>query len=309
MKKVAIIIPTYNRGHLLEKTIPSYAEQIGENFWIKEIIIVDDFSVDNTTNVVEKLKESYPIIKYYKLEKNSKQQVAKNKGIELLGKEIDYVYFGDDDAILIPNSINYLVETLEKYKADVVGARSLYAEIEENIENYEKFIMKSNIEYLKSEVVNFEKDIFNFRQYFEKPICVPVTQAYILVRKNILTDDIRFDKRYTNNCYREETDFILQLNKKGRKIMFDSRAIGINYPRNIATGGAHKRGILGRLMWYYWTIVNNNKFLDKNYEFLKDKNYVKSSKNTLKIKFVFIQGSRFLKNKLRKKGFVKKCII
>lgn len=28
--------------------------------------------------------------------------------------------------------------------------------------------------------------------------------------------------------------------------MYDSRAIGINLPRSIATGGAHKKGILGK---------------------------------------------------------------
>ncbi len=282
MNEISIVIPSYNRAHLLEKTIPTY---IQEN--VAEIIIVDDCSTDNTENVVKKLQEKYPIIKYYKMEKNSKQQAAKNKGIELVSLKTKYIYFGDDDAILLPNSLNYLLSTLKKYNADLVGARALSAKMVSDLENLDKFLEK--YEENKNIIVDFEKYIFDFEYSVKEPKEVVVTQAYFLIKKEAIGKS-RFSSEYQENCYREETDFILQIRKKGKKIMYDSRAIGINLPRNIATGGAHKKGVKGKLIWYYWAIKNNNKFLNKHYDFLKQNGYVKSSKLLLKFKFILLRG-------------------
>ena len=51
-KCVSVIVPSYNRAHLLKKTIPSY---IQEN--VGEVIIVDDASTDNTFDVINELKD------------------------------------------------------------------------------------------------------------------------------------------------------------------------------------------------------------------------------------------------------------
>ena len=42
-KLVSVVIPSYNRGFILEKTIPSYYQKE-----VGEIIIIDDASVDDT---------------------------------------------------------------------------------------------------------------------------------------------------------------------------------------------------------------------------------------------------------------------
>lgn len=289
MNKISIIIPTYNRAHLLEKTIPTYFQD-GIN--IEELILIDDCSTDNTQEVVKKLQQNYPKIKYYRLEKNMRQQAAKNKGIENLSTDTEFVYFGDDDAILLPNSIKYLLETIKEYKADLVGARALIAKENDDIVKQERFLQKYNI--IVDEVINFEKYIFNFEYIVEKPKEVIATHAYFLIKKEAI-GETRFNTKYLGNAYREETDFILNVKKKGKKIMYDARAIGINLPRNIATGGAHKKGIFGKLKWYYWAIRNNNLFLENHYEFLKKNSYVKSSKICLKLKFIYFRGVKKLR--------------
>ena len=106
-KDVSVVMPSYNRAHLLPLTIPTYLQED-----VLELIIVDDCSTDNTKSIVMKLQAQYPQIRYARNERNSKQPFSKNVGIGMAkGK---YIYFGDDDSILLPNSIKHLKQTLNK---------------------------------------------------------------------------------------------------------------------------------------------------------------------------------------------------
>lgn len=119
IKCVSVVIPSYNRAHLLSYTIPSYAQDL-----VGEIIIVDDCSTDNTGEVISQLQEKYPFIRYFRMSHNSKQTAAKNEGIK--HARFPYIYLGDDDSFITPDIIQELYSILKAYDADVVGAKALY---------------------------------------------------------------------------------------------------------------------------------------------------------------------------------------
>ena len=96
--RITVIIPSYNRAHLLEKTVPTYMQE-----GVKEIILVDDCSKDNTPEVVRKLQQQMPQLKYIRQSRNMRQPVAKNRGLEEV--QTEWVYFGDDDSVMYPGSI------------------------------------------------------------------------------------------------------------------------------------------------------------------------------------------------------------
>lgn len=291
---ITVIIPTYNRANLLKKTIPTYYQK-----YVKKIIIIDDASKDNTKEVIHELMQSYPI-EYYKLEKNSKQTFAKNLGIEKA--ETEYIYFGDDDSFLEENTIPNLLNELKNNNLDLIGGKALY--MDKEYKELNVFFKKYNkVAKSELEVVDFDKMHFNFTLDTRKVIITPVTHANFLVKSSIMKK-IKFSTKYIENCYREETDCILRIFEKGYKIGYSSLGVQINLPRILAVGGAHKRGIKGKLRWFYYAILNNNLFLNEHYVFLKKEGYVKRKKNILKVLFIIKEGKNILQAGI-KRGVLK----
>ena len=73
----SVIMPTYNRGYIIEKSIVSVISQTYPNW---ELIIVDDGSTDNTCDKVYGMKDSR--IHYIRCETNEGANHARNIGIE-----------------------------------------------------------------------------------------------------------------------------------------------------------------------------------------------------------------------------------
>ena len=99
-KLVSIIMPTYNCGKFIGRTIESVQAQTYSNW---EIIIVDDCSTDGTKEVVEEYAKTDARIKYHALEKNSGAAVARTRAMQLA--EGAYMAFLDSDDIWFPEKL------------------------------------------------------------------------------------------------------------------------------------------------------------------------------------------------------------
>jgi hypothetical protein len=102
MSKVSLIIPTFNRPHLLPRAVES-AQRAGSNV---EVIVVDDASSDGTAKVCAALND----IKYVRLDRN--QGVAGARNVGLLESSGDFIAFLDDDDLRLPGSLDYQVALL-----------------------------------------------------------------------------------------------------------------------------------------------------------------------------------------------------
>jgi glycosyltransferase involved in cell wall biosynthesis len=100
----SIIVPTYNRAHLISNTLNSLLAQEYQDF---EIIVVDDGSTDNTKEIVEKIGSKK--ITYHRI-KNSERGFARNYGTRLANG--DYVNFFDSDDLALKNHLSVAHDTV-----------------------------------------------------------------------------------------------------------------------------------------------------------------------------------------------------
>lgn len=108
MKQVSVIIPTYNRGHIIERSIRSVLQQTYQPL---EIIVVDDGSDDNTEEVIREIADSR--IVYHKLPENKGVSYARNKGVELANGE--WIAFQDSDDCWRENKLEEQMAYAEMY--------------------------------------------------------------------------------------------------------------------------------------------------------------------------------------------------
>lgn len=109
---VSIVLPTYNRAHLLPCSINSVLQQTIRNI---ELIIVDDGSTDDTAAVVASYKD--PRIRYIPLEKNQGVGAARNTGLKLA--TAPYVAFQDSDDFWLPEKLQLKLAALDAADEDV----------------------------------------------------------------------------------------------------------------------------------------------------------------------------------------------
>ena len=113
---VSVIIPTYNRGNLVGRSIQSILNQTYKDF---ELIIVDDGSIDNTEDIIKEFQKKDERIKYIRYEKNKGGAAARNTGIKnAKGK---YIAFLDSDDEWLPEKLEKQIKTMKDLPFDIWG--------------------------------------------------------------------------------------------------------------------------------------------------------------------------------------------
>lgn len=103
--KISIVIPTYNHAHFLSKCLKSVINQTFTNW---EAIVVNNFSEDNTINIVESFDDHR--IHLVNFKNNGIIAASRNKGIKL--SRADLIAFLDSDDMWYPTKLSRCIEEL-----------------------------------------------------------------------------------------------------------------------------------------------------------------------------------------------------
>lgn len=97
-----IVIPTYNHGHFIRKCLESVLNQTYTHW---EIIVVNNYSEDNTVEVVKSFSDSR--IRLVNFSNEGIIAASRNRGIELANG--DWICFLDSDDLFCPNKLEELL--------------------------------------------------------------------------------------------------------------------------------------------------------------------------------------------------------
>jgi glycosyltransferase involved in cell wall biosynthesis len=171
---VSIIIPTYNRAHLIGETLDSIMAQTYTNW---ECIVVDDGSTDNTEKLILKYVEKDVRFQYHMCPKDRLQggNAARNYGFEI--SRGDYVNWFDSDDLMdsqkiefnmyhffINKNIDFCISNALTFETNLNDFKELYFDNEKKL--FESFILRENsvqtgVPLFKKSFLKINKYIFN----------------------------------------------------------------------------------------------------------------------------------------------------
>ena len=153
--KTSIIICTYNE----EETIANVVISCCKNNPDSEIIVVDDGSVDNTENILNKLAKDHTF-RYEKLEKNKGKSWAMVHGVEISTNEI-ILFFDADVSNIKKEHFDKLLKPIANNKADMVLGQPSGTLIDYRINPFKSLTGERAL--LKKDIVPILADIKDIR--------------------------------------------------------------------------------------------------------------------------------------------------
>lgn len=172
--KVSVVIPTYNRAHLISRAIKSVLDQTYKDL---EIIVVDDGSTDNTEKIIKSFQDGR--IRYIQHNKNKGASAARNTGIK--ASKGEYIAFQDSDDEWFPDKLEQQIKAFDNASPKVGVIYSGFYRIEDDKKTYipgDNIVQKEgdiHNELLKGNFVGtpavlIKKECFENIKYFDENI-------------------------------------------------------------------------------------------------------------------------------------------
>lgn len=108
---LSICIPTYNFGRFIGETIESIVSQATEE---TEIVVLDGASTDDTTEVVERYRNAFPRLRYYRQDFKGGIDRDMAKSVELARGEYCWLFSADD--VMAKGALDRILRKLRSFK-------------------------------------------------------------------------------------------------------------------------------------------------------------------------------------------------
>lgn len=181
----SVILPVYNSGKYLKEAILSVLSQSYSNL---ELIIVDDFSLDNSRDIIEEFfRFDNRIIVVYKSE-NTGCADSRNKGMEIARGE--YIAFIDSDDVWMKDKLESQIKYMELNHVQAVCSSYLL------IDEIGKIIKKCKVQ-----------------PYIDHKSLLKENQ--VIFSSLVVCNDVIYNIKFNSKWFHEDYVFLLELTRKG----------------------------------------------------------------------------------------------
>jgi len=208
--KISIISPVYNSEKFILRFLKSIQNQ---NFIEIEIIFIDDFSIDNSIQIIKNYKKQDNRIILLQNKKNKGTFINRNLGV--LYSKGKYIILPDPDDILTNNILNFCFKFASKYQSEIIRF-NLYI-------GKGKIVFSDIIKDIRSRIIN-QPELSTYIYYGSNELqsldCI-ITNKFIKKEAYIRTLNY-FKKIYLNMYinYMEDTMFNYILYRTSKSLLF-----------------------------------------------------------------------------------------
>ncbi len=204
--KVSVIMSVYNSQNTVSDAIESILNQTHKQ---TELLIIDDFSEDNTVKIIKKYLTKYKNIKLFLNQKN----IGLTKSLNLLLKEADgkFIARQDADDISFPNRIENQINEMINKDLDFCTTRAYRKNKKNKIPGLSYYLPK--------------KTLINFKN--------PFIHGTLMIKRSVINEIGKYDEDfYYSQDYKLMKDL---LNHNFRYTILNKVHYELNMDNNIST--------------------------------------------------------------------------
>ena len=218
--KISIISAVYNRGKYIKRFLRSIQNQLFNEI---EIIFVDDFSTDNSVQIIEKFQKEDERIILIKHNKNKGTLISRNDGI--LKSKGEYLIFPDPDDILSNDILKYCYNESHRNNYDIIRF-NIYDRNKYDLLNLVKIL-----QYQKVYQPQLSFHIFYSKGYLEQ---TDYSISNKFIKRNLLIKTINSINKYylLQNMIVYEDGLINYMLYKCGNSLYHSKKIAYYYIQN-----------------------------------------------------------------------------
>jgi glycosyltransferase involved in cell wall biosynthesis len=291
---ISIVIPTYNRAHVLTRAIDSIIAQTYSNW---ELLIVDDGSDDDTEELVAEYMNREPRIKF--LERPGDRlrggNACRNIGAEYAAGE--YVAYLDSDDYWKETRLAGCVGFIEEERPDCFysGITSYNYDYYEEAKSRAIQTDESALDFLVSRGATALPSTY----FLKKAILSHVIWDETLLRHQDWDFFIRISKKYTWKYFENYDVYYVKKRKEYKYIDIPSCLKVYNNYKNELTNKNEANRYLRLMMEYCSKSFPHIKYAKKYNEFLIENNYALTLRDKFQIKYPYVF---FILFKMKRQG-------
>lgn len=213
-KQISVLMTVFNAERYLKESIESILHQTCKDF---ELIVIDDFSSDNSKNIIEKFKDKR--LKFFPLDKKLGRTKSLNFGLEKC--KFDLIAIQDADDISHPDR---LIKCQKKF-----------------IENSLIGLIGTNFSFIDSD----NKDLKKIKNFFDKKLdnlkfinSIPHT-SIIFDRSKFYKKKTTYDESFV---YAQDYHLILEYFNHSKILLLDEKLVKIRiHSQNMSNTSKYKK--------------------------------------------------------------------